>query len=101
MSINHKLRSLSDRQLDIAAQYFKALGDMSRLMILRALNGSEKNVTEIASVTGLSQPNVSRHMGILAAAGIVEKTKVGVTARYRIVDTNVSVVCGLACGRTV
>jgi DNA-binding transcriptional ArsR family regulator len=61
-----------------------ALGDESRTRILALLEESELNVTELASVLGLSQPTVSRHLKALAAEGWVEARVEGRNRHYRL-----------------
>ena len=59
------------------ADIFQALADPSRLRILALLRNMELSVGELAQVLGQSQPRVSRHLRILADAGIVERRKEG------------------------
>ena len=56
---------------------FQALADPTRLRVLRLLGSLELAVGEIAQVLGQSQPRVSRHAGILTAAGLVERRREG------------------------
>ncbi len=56
---------------------FRALGDPSRLRILLLVRGLDLAVGEIARVLQQSQPRVSRHLRILAEAGLVERVKEG------------------------
>lgn len=61
-----------------------ALGDESRTRILALVAESELNVTELASVLGMSQPTVSRHLKALAAEGWVEARTEGRSRHYRL-----------------
>ena len=56
---------------------FKALADPTRLRIARLLSAMELAVGELAQVLGQSQPRVSRHVGILADAGLAERRREG------------------------
>lgn len=56
---------------------FRALGDPTRLRVIHLLRAMELSVGEIAQVVGQSQPRVSRHVRILAEAGLVERRKEG------------------------
>jgi ArsR family transcriptional regulator len=56
---------------------FAALADPTRLRVLALLRAMELSVGEIAQVLGQSQPRVSRHVKILADAGLVERRKEG------------------------
>lgn len=55
----------------------RALDDLTRLRIVRLLAAMELAVGELAQVLGQSQPRVSRHVAILAAAGLVERRREG------------------------
>ena len=51
---------------------FDAISEESRREILDLLAEGPRPVSEIASTTGLSQPNTSRHLRVLREAGLVE-----------------------------
>ncbi len=61
---------------------FKALGDESRLRILRLLASGDLYLTEIAERMGLSKPTVSHHLALLRAAGLVTITEAGSLTYY-------------------
>lgn len=63
--------------MDMLLAIFRALGDPSRLRILMLVRGLDLAVGEIARVLQQSQPRVSRHLRILAEAGLVERVKEG------------------------
>ena len=52
------------------SRLFKALGDDVRLRIVALLAHGELCVCHIEEALGLTQPNASRHLGILRAAGL-------------------------------
>jgi DNA-binding transcriptional ArsR family regulator len=52
-------------------------------------------VGRLAELLGISQPNVSQHLAVLRAAGLVEAERVGREVRYRISDPDVLVACEL------
>ncbi|MGI8943052.1 MAG: ArsR/SmtB family transcription factor [Qipengyuania sp.] len=56
---------------------FRALGDATRLRIVRLLGSMELAVGEIAQVLGQSQPRVSRHIGILCDVALAERRREG------------------------
>lgn len=60
-----------------AADIFRALADPTRLRIVALLRAMELSVGELAQVLGQSQPRVSRHVKILADAGLAERRKEG------------------------
>lgn len=56
---------------------FRALGDETRLRIVALLSHGELCVCHIEKALELSQPNVSRQLGILRMAGVVEARREG------------------------
>lgn len=68
------------------ANFFKALGDETRLKILRMLLEKELCVCEIIDRVELSQPAVSHHLKILRQAGLVKDSKEGKWVYYSMDD---------------
>lgn len=60
-----------------ALSIFRALADPTRLRIFHLLREMELSIGELAQVLGQSQPRVSRHVKILADAGLAERRKEG------------------------
>lgn len=58
-----------------AAPLFRLLGDDARLRMLRLLHAERLNVTELTSILGIAQSGVSRHLGLLKDAGLVEERR--------------------------
>lgn len=63
--------------MELALDIFRALADPTRLRIVALVRAMELSVGELAQVLGQSQPRVSRHVKILADAGLVERRKEG------------------------
>ncbi len=61
---------------DIVAR-LKAAAEPTRLRILRLLSHGEFNVTDLTQLLGQSQPRVSRHVRLLAEAGLIERYQEG------------------------
>ena len=66
---------------------FQSLADPSRLRILVLLQTMELSVGELAQVLAQSQPRVSRHVRILAGAGLVARRKEGSWVFLQLTDT--------------
>ena len=62
----------------------KALGDETRLRILALLSHGELCVCHVQEALELSQPNVSRHFGILRSSGVVDARRDGNWIYYRL-----------------
>lgn len=91
--------SLPPSALAPVADYFKVLSELSRLQVLCALRSGEKNVTEIMEETELGQANVSKHLKILAQAGIVSRKPQGVSVYYEIAEPLIFELCELVGDR--
>jgi DNA-binding transcriptional ArsR family regulator len=91
--------SLPPSALAPVADYFKVLSELSRLQVLCSLKSGSKNVTEIMEETGLGQANVSKHLKILAQAGIVSRTPQGVSVYYGIAEPFIFDLCELVGDR--
>ena len=63
---------------------YRLLGDEGRLRLLRVLARERLNVTELTGVLGLAQSGVSRHLGLLKDAGLVQEEKDGGYSYYRL-----------------
>src|SRR3954463_15126721 len=70
-----------------ASGLYRLLGDEGRLRLLRVLTRERLNVTELTGVLGLAQSGVSRHLGLLKDAGLVEEDKDGGYSYYRLART--------------
>ena len=81
--------------LDSTLSIFRAIGEESRLRIVSLLARGELTVSEITTILGQSQPRVSRHLKILADAGLVERHREGAWMFYRIANAALrDPVCG-------
>lgn len=65
-----------------AIRLYRALGDESRLRILRLLADRDRYMTEIATELELSKPTVSHHLAQLRSAGLVTVTQQGSLSYY-------------------
>lgn len=92
---DHPVMQLSPEILKLVADFFKVLSESSRLQIVCSLKGGKKNVSEIIEATGLGQANVSKHLKILAQAGIVSREQQGVCVYYQIANAFVFQLCEL------
>jgi DNA-binding transcriptional ArsR family regulator len=91
---NHQL---SDAHLEEVAKLMGALSEVSRLKLLRELMAGSRTVSELMAATGMKQGNVSKHLGILLAVGVVSRRAEGGFARYELVGATVEQLCSLVC----
>ena len=67
-----------------AVEILRAAGEPTRLRILALLSREELSVLELCTVLDQSQPRVSRHLKLLAEAGLVERFPDGAWVFYRL-----------------
>lgn len=75
------------------AEVLRTLASPRRLDILHRLADGPCGVGQLAITVGASQPNVSQHLAVLRASGLVEAERDGRDVRYRLVDPDVMVAC--------
>ncbi len=77
----------SDRQRFAAIG--RALADPKRLCVLEVLSGGERSVSDLSREASCQVPNMSQHLAVLRAAGLVETRRDGNTVLYRLADPRV------------
>jgi DNA-binding transcriptional ArsR family regulator len=95
MSLVHPLPIPLAEQI---AQCFRVLGEPMRIRLLDRLRDGEANVQELTEALGSTQQNVSKHMGVLHAAGVVLRRRDGTRVLYSIADDSVFEMCDTVCG---
>ena len=68
---------MTERTAEALAEWFRVLAEPTRLRLLDVLREGERCVGDLAGDVGCSQANVSRHLSLLADAGLITKRKVG------------------------
>jgi DNA-binding transcriptional ArsR family regulator len=79
----------------LQAEVLKTLASPRRIEILHELAKGPIEVGRLALRIGATQPNVSQHLGVLRANGLVEAERDGREVRYRLADPDVMVACSL------
>ena len=70
--------SARPKPLQSFAPVFAALGDDVRLTLVAALCvGGAMSITQLTSGTEISRQAITKHLGVLAAAGLVRDVKIG------------------------
>ena len=84
---------------DQLAARFKALGDPTRVAIVNQLSAADEVcVCNLTATFDLSQPTISHHLRILREAGLVESTRRGTWAYYRLVPKAIDALRGTLGG---
>ncbi len=71
------------------ADFFKVLGDSTRLGILFAVDGAPMCVCDIASVLGMTKSAVSHQLKVLRQNRLVKYKKIGKNVFYELSDDHV------------
>ena len=88
--VNDTISQMADEDLlNKLAEFFKILGDTTRVKILYALDKNELCVCDIANVLGMSKSSISHQLGTLRRSGIVKCKKVGKEVFYMLDDEHV------------
>ena len=75
--------------IEIQAKLFRGFSDPSRLSIMGVLRDGARTVSEIVETTGLTQSNVSNHLGCLRDCGLVTAKQQGRFVYYELSDERV------------
>ena len=65
----------------------RAAGEATRLRILALLAGGELNVKDLTQILGQSQPRISRHLKLMAEAGLIKRFREGSWVFFRLADS--------------
>lgn len=90
---------LPEALVERVANRFRVIGEPMRIRLLEHLRHGPATVGQLTEALGVSQQNVSKHLGVLYREGILSREKHGTSVRYAIVDLSVFELCDLVCGR--
>lgn len=80
---------LEDKQLSAVSEFFKVLGDETRMKIINALSHCELCVSDIAAALGMTQSAVSHQLKLLRMANQVKARREGKSIYYSLDDQHV------------
>ena len=89
---------LPEALVELIAGRFRVIGEPMRIRLLDALRDGPLTINELTEALGASQQNVSKHVGVLAQAGIVAREKDGNRVRCSIADDSIFDLCERVCG---
>jgi ArsR family transcriptional regulator len=85
------VRELYELQADVC----KIFSNSKRLEIINHLKEKELPAGDLLEKTGLSKANLSQHMSVLKAKGVILSRREGVTVYYRISNAKIIEACTL------
>jgi ArsR family transcriptional regulator len=89
-TVNRVKKEMPDDQLlDRSADFFKVVGDRTRIRILHALFQSEMCVCDIAVLLEMNQSAISHQLRVLKQAGLVKYRREGKIVFYSLDDEHV------------
>lgn len=80
------------------ASRFRVIGEPMRIRLLDRLRDGEAGVQELTDALGTTQQNVSKHLGVLHAAGVVSRRRDGTRVLYAVADDSIFELCETVCG---
>ena len=88
--VENTIKQMADEDmLNKLAEFFKILGDTTRVKILYALDKNELCVCDIANILGMSRSSISHQLGTLRRSGVVKCRKKGKEVFYMLDDEHV------------
>ena len=97
MSRGVGLEAELERLYDVVSGYFALLAEPTRLKILNAICDGERSVSDIVERVESTQTNVSRHLNLMHARGVLTRRREGSMTYYAISDPNLVTLCRTAC----
>ncbi|MFM8258779.1 MAG: ArsR/SmtB family transcription factor [Vulcanococcus sp.] len=89
----------SPELLEEYSRFFRLLSEPARLQLLCLLRGAPKDVAALIEATGFSQSHISRQLGSLQRAGLVQCTREGVRTIWQAEGDLVEELCNLVQSR--
>lgn len=85
-----------EKTFDNLAEFFKLIGDPTRLKILFALDKEEVCVCDIANILSMSKSSISHQLAVLRKSEIIKCRKQGKEVYYTLDDNHVNEVFEIA-----
>ena len=83
---------LKERDLYILTEFFKVLGNPTRIRILLLLMEQDANVSDLAERLGMTQSAVSHQLNLLKSNKLVRRRRDGKMIFYTLVDEHVQMI---------
>lgn len=85
---------LTDNDFSLLGEFFRILGDPTRLRILYALEKDTQCVSELCATLDMSQSNISHQLRLLKQARLVKAQRSGKSVYYSLDDNHVTMILG-------
>ncbi len=85
-------KELNDEEIYDLSDFFKVLGDSTRLKLLYCLDKNEMTVTELCNKLGMTKSAVSHQLKVLKDNKLVNYRKKGKNAIYELDDEHISTI---------
>lgn len=89
------MKARDKARFEIQANFCKAMAHPVRLEIIHVLKGGGRSVHEIADEVGVGQANLSQHLAILRARGVVRAERRGNGVEYSLANRKIVEACEL------
>lgn len=93
------MAKLSSAQIDAVAKLFRVLAEPSRLEILQELRRQPRTVGELVETLHAKQANISKQLGILFDADLLNRQRSGNCIVYSIREPAIFKLCEIVCGK--
>jgi len=80
---------------NLQAEISKILANPIRLAILHSLRNGEKSVNELTDILGISQSNLSQHLGLMRQGSILKTRKQGTCIFYSVTNPKINQACDM------
>ena len=80
---------MDDRIFELHAEVCKTLANPWRLKLIELLRNGERPLKELVEETGIPLANVSQHLNLMKAAGVVESRREGSRSFYRLTNPKI------------
>jgi len=84
-----------EKLYELQADQCKMFSNAKRIEIISTLKDQEMSATELIEKTGVSKANLSQHMSVLKAKGVIQARRNGVNIYYRIANPKIIQACNL------
>jgi DNA-binding transcriptional ArsR family regulator len=88
-----------EKKAEGAADFLRALANPQRLRLVCELMSGECGVGELEERTGIRQPSLSKELGKLREAGLIEGRRESKAVFYRLVEPRAASIIAILCGQ--